>query len=110
MSLPYPEPDTIFTKLRCKYSLPGRKYDCRRIGKYLMDGKGFCAPHYDARWKALHPVLGQSHDWHRHVNRFTGAEDHYESCRRCGHIRQLEGLAQGPCDGVMPEIVLRGVA
>ncbi len=110
MSQPYPDPPRIKTKLRCKYSLPGRRYNCRSMGAYVLDGKGYCAPHYDATWKARNPVLGQQHDWHRHANRFTGAEDPYESCRRCGDVRQHEGLAQGPCGGVMPQIALRGAA
>ena len=107
MSLPYTPPTPIQTKLRCQFSLPGRHYNCRAVGKYLLDGKRYCASHYDTKWKVLNPELGQAHDWHFHKNRFTGEEDQYESCRRCMDVRVHEGLPQGPCRGVMPVITLR---
>lgn len=107
MSQPYPSPVAISTTVRCKFSMPGRKYDCRRVGKYVLDGKGYCAPHYDTTWKVCNPIYGQQHEWHFHVNHITGAVDKYESCRRCGNIRLHEGLPLIPCEGKMPRITLR---
>lgn len=107
MSQPYPSPVAIKTKLRCKFSLPGKRYNCRAIGKYVLDGKGYCAHHYDIAWKVLNQIYGQAHDWHVHVNRFTGIADNYPSCRRCGDIKVYDGLPQGTCGGVLPRIVLR---
>lgn len=105
--IPYPPPQAIKTKLRCKFSLPGIHYNCRAVGKYILGGKGYCAAHYDAVWRFKNPVYGQQHDWHLHVNQYTGETWPYETCRRCGDIRQREGLAQGPCKGHMPRIELR---
>lgn len=106
MSLPYPPPERVRTTKRCQFSLPGRRYDCRRVGAYVLNGKHYCAPHYDTTWKVQNPLYGQRHDWHTHVNKFTGQADKYETCRRCGVIRVYEGLPQRPCEGHMPEIVL----
>lgn len=110
MSLAYDPPSPTPTKLRCQFSLPGRKYDCRRVGLYHLDGKRYCAPHYDTSWKVANPIFGQAHEWHIHVNRFTGESDRYPTCRRCADIRPNDGLPLLPCDGKMPQITLRGVA
>ena len=104
---PYPEPERIATRLRCQFSLPGRRYDCRHIGHYVLNGKRYCATHYDTKWKFMNPIYGQQHDWHIHLNRFTGEADKYETCKRCGSVKQHEGLAQEPCYGKMPRITLR---
>ncbi len=92
---------------RCQYRLPGMHYNCRAVGKYELSGRFYCAHHHRIRERVENPELGQQHDWHRHVNRITGAVDTYESCRRCGNVRQREGLPQSPCPGKMPRIVLR---
>lgn len=105
--LPYPPPEAIKTKLRCKFSLPGMHYNCRAMGMFMLNGKGYCAQHYDTTWRTLYPQHGQQHDWHLHMNRYTGVPNHYETCRRCGHIRQRAGLPFSPCDGKMPEITTR---
>ena len=110
MTLPYKPPQRIKTKLRCKFSMPGRKYNCRNIGMFLLNGKGYCAMHYDTAWRVLNPEFGQAHDWHRHVNKFTGEAYPYDTCRRCTAIRYHEGLPQSPCRGKIPIIVLRGAA
>lgn len=110
MSFPYPPPDPIKTTKRCQFSLPGKHYDCRRIGKYVLDSKRYCACHYDTAWKVANPELGQTHEWHLRRNHITGVVYPYQTCKRCGYIRQHEGLPQGPCDGKMPQITLRGVA
>lgn len=109
MSLPYPSPDPIKTKLRCKFSLPGRKYDCRRLGKYLLNGIGYCAWHYDTAWDVQNPIIGQQHDWHVHVNHISGVADNFPTCRRCMEIKVHDGLPQGPCGGKMPVVTLRGI-
>ena len=106
MSLPYPAPPRVKTSKRCQFSMPGRHYNCRRVGAYVLNGKHYCAPHYDTSWKVQNPEYGQQHDWHVHANRFTGEADKYETCRRCGFIRVHDGLPQSPCRGVMPQIVL----
>jgi len=110
MNLPYDPPTPVPTKLRCQFSLPGKKYNCRHVGKYLLNGKRYCAHHYDTAWKVANPIYGQAHDWHIHVNRFNGVPDRYETCRRCADIRPYEGLPLLPCDGKMPQIVLRGAS
>jgi hypothetical protein len=107
MSLPYPAPEPIKTKRRCQFSMPGRKYDCRAIGKFLLDGKDYCAAHYDTAWKVANPVYGQQHEWHFHVNHLNGNVDPYPSCRRCGSVKQHEGLPQFPCRGSFGQITLR---
>lgn len=108
MALPYTPPERIKTTKRCKFSLPGRKYNCRALGRFLLGDKGYCAPHYDATWKATNPVYGQQHDWHIRKNHLTGEPWPYETCRICCDIRHLAGLAQDPCGGKMPTITLRG--
>jgi len=107
MSLPYPPPERIKTKRRCMFRLPHKRYDCRSLGVYILNGRGYCAAHYDTAWKVQNPVLGTAHDWHFHMNTCNGRLDPYESCRRCGEIRPHEGLPVNPCRGVMPRIVLR---
>lgn len=104
---PYTFPDWVKTKRRCMYRLPGMAYNCRSIGCFVLNGRGYCAHHYDVSWRTQNPEQGQAHLWHFHVNRFTGELDKYESCKRCGNIRQREGLPFTPCDGKMPTIELR---
>lgn len=106
MDQPYPSPVREKTNLRCQYSLPGKRYDCRQFGHYRLGVKRYCAPHYDAKWKALNPVFGTQHDWHIHINHLTGESWPYETCKRCGSIRLHEGLAQDPCRGFQAKIVL----
>lgn len=106
MALPYPAPEHIKTKLRCQFGMPGRRYDCRRVGHYVLDGKRYCAPHYDIAWKRENPEYGQQHDWHIHINRFNGEADKYETCRRCMAIKVHEGLPQCLCRGRQAEIRL----
>lgn len=101
----YPEP--IKTTRRCQFSLPGTHYDCRYLGKYILNGKGYCAPHYDTAWRMLNPEIGQQHDWHVHVNRFTGDRSPYPTCRICGSIKVHDGLPQALCRGTMPRITVR---
>lgn len=72
----------------------------------MLNGRAYCAHHYDVSWKAQNPVYGQQHEWHYRVNRINGQVDAYESCKRCGSVRQREGLPFTPCKGKMPEIVL----
>ena len=103
----YPSPTPVPTKKRCQFSPSGMMYDCRRVGKYILNGKRYCAPHYDTTWKVQNPIYGQSHDWRIHVHRFTGEASHYETCRRCGAIKVRDGLPQSPCRGVMPRIETR---
>ena len=100
MSLPYPPPEPIKTTLRCKFGLPGKRYDCRALGKYVLNGVGYCAWHFDTVWKVLNPVFGQAHDWYRR------ASNSYDTCRQCGDIRPHDSLPLSPCRGVMPEIRL----
>lgn len=109
MKPPYPIPVKQKTTRRCQYHLPGKRYNCRAVGHYVMEanGKRYCGPHYDAKWKFLNPEFGQQHDWHIHVNKFTGAPDRYPTCRRCGDIKVYDGIVQLPCRGVMPIIELR---
>lgn len=104
---PYPVPVAVKTKLRCKYSLPGIHYNCRAMGRFILGEKGYCAPHYDATWKAQNPVYGQQHEWHFRVNRFTGEKARCETCTKCGSIRLREGLAQSPCKGHFDQISVR---
>lgn len=104
---PYPEPLFVKSKKRCQFRMPKRAYNCRCIGHYDLNGRMYCAHHYDIAWKVSNPEYGQAHQWHFHVNRFTNAVDRYESCKRCGVIRQHEGLPVTPCDGLMPIIELR---
>lgn len=82
-------------------------YNCRRVAHYEHSGRLYCACHYDIAWKRDNPELGQAHLWHYHVNRFTGKSDVYETCHKCGAIRQREGLPWTPCDGKMPIVGLR---
>ena len=100
MGLPYPPPEAIKTTLRCKFGLPGKRYDCRALGKFVLNGVGYCACQYDMVWKILNPVFGQVHDWHRRGSSL------YDTCRRCSEIRPHEGLPVPPCRGVMPQIVV----
>jgi len=103
---PYPIPQAVKTKRRCMFRMPGRAYDCRAVGKYELDGRGYCASHYDTAWKVANPEYGQQHDWHFHVNRFTGEMDRYETCCRCSAVKVHDGLPQCPCRGRQAEIVL----
>lgn len=100
--LPYPPPAAIKTKLRCKFSLPGRKYNCRAMGKFIFNGKGYCAPHYDMTWKAQNPEYGQQHDW---MDRTVGNHT-YPVCTRCAAIKPHDGLPLSPCKGHLARIVL----
>jgi hypothetical protein len=96
---PYPSPEPIKgTKKRCQYSLPGRKYDCRRVGKYALGDKQYCAQHYDAKWRFENPEHGPQHDWWEYRG--------LPCCRICMAVKQYEGLPQGPCRG-RARIVLR---
>jgi hypothetical protein len=108
VSLPYPSPEPIKTKRRCQFSLPGQHYDCRRVGTYVLNSKGYCAPHYDTAWKVANPEIGQQHDWHIRKNHITGEPYPYPTCRRCGAIKVHDGLPQCVCRGKMPQITLRG--
>jgi len=100
MALPYVPPDPIPTTLRCQFSLPGRKYNCRCVGKFMLDGKRYCAPHYDIAWKVANPVYGQQHEW----KTVRGVE--WKACSRCAAVQQREGLPQEPCRGGLPTIRL----
>ena len=91
---------------RCQYRLPGMHYNCRAVGKYTLEDRVYCAHHHSIQFRVLNPQYGQQHDWHNHVNRFTGEVDKYESCRFCGSCKQREGLPQSPCSGPC-RIVLR---
>lgn len=102
MKSEYPIPIAIKTKLRCKFSLPGRKYNCRAMGKFVLNGKGYCAPHYDITWKTQNPVFGQHHEW---VDRTVGDKT-YPVCKRCAAIQQHAGLPQSPCAGHLARIRL----
>lgn len=106
---PYPIPIPVKTTLRCQFVLPGKRYNCRSVGKYVMDqdGRRYCGRHYDLRWKYLNPIVGQQHEWHFHVNHLNGEADRYECCKRCMMIRVYEGLPQMPCKGKMDRITLR---
>ena len=82
MSLPYPPPERVRTTKRCQFSLPGRRYDCRRVGAYVLNGKHYCAPHYDTTWKVQNPLYGQRHDWHAHVNKGDLAVNSQETAKK----------------------------
>jgi hypothetical protein len=99
VALPYPIPTEMPTKLRCQFSLPGRKYNCRHVGNYRLEGRRYCGAHYDSKWRALNPELGPQHDWHIRLNSHTGEPWPYETCRFCMSTKQHEGLPQGPCRG-----------
>ena len=103
---PYPIPTRIKTKLRCQYSIPGMHYNCRAIGCYDLNGKRYCGHHFDIQWHFLFPIYGQQHDWHFRINSMTGEKSLYESCRKCGSIKQRDGLPQMPCKGKLPTIRL----
>ena len=107
MSLPYSVPVAVKTKKRCQFSMPGRHYNCRAMGKYVMCGKGYCAPHYDATWKLANPIIGQQHDWHFRVDMVTGKQYEILTCRMCGAVKVHDGLPQLPCRGKLSRIVLR---
>lgn len=94
---PYPVPRAIKTKLRCKFSLTGKRYNCRCLGRFMLNGVGYCAAHYDTAWKVANPQYGQQHDWH--FKDLTDREDEWETCRRCGRVRPYEGLPVTPCKG-----------
>jgi hypothetical protein len=94
MSLPYPAPVRIKTKRRCMFRLPHMRYNCRALGVYVLNGRGYCIRHYDTAWKVQNPVLGTAHQW--------GGT----SCLRCGTIRLYDGLPVMPCPGRMPRIIL----
>jgi len=99
MSVPYPEP--VRTTKRCQYAMPGTwYYNCRRMGKYLLEDKGFCAPHFSWVWQVLHPVFGTQHDWEQRP--FMS----YETCAQCGTVKQHAGIPQDPCRGKVNKIVL----
>jgi len=95
-------PDPIATKKRCQFTLPNcaRYYDCRRMGKYVLDGKGFCAPHYKIAWELQHPLFGPQHVWELRKG------SPYETCTQCGTVRHHEGFPQDPCRGKLNRIVL----
>lgn len=104
---PFEFPIPEKTTKRCQYALPGMYYGCRRVGKYVLEENRYCASHYEARWLILHPVIGTAHDWHYHVNSLTLTLDAFLSCRRCGVVKNREGVYQSPCRGVLPRIELR---
>ena len=106
MSLLYPYPVSVKTTKRCQFGIPGKRYDCRCIGKYLLNGKCYCALHYDTVWKVTNPVYGTQHEWNLDDLRWREFVPH---CVRCGVIRVYEGLPQLPCRGKMPEIILSGI-
>ena len=91
----YPVPVAqLKSKTRCQYNL----YNCRCIGRYELEGKFYCASHYDAVWKWLNPVLGTCHDWEQRPGR------NYPTCRLCLAIKFVDGIAQGPCKGHQSQI------
>lgn len=90
---PYPVPRAIKTKLRCKFSVPGKRYNCRGVGRFVLNGVGYCAAHYDTAWRIANPEHGQQHDW------CFKEWARWEICRRCGSIRPYEGLPVTPCEG-----------
>ena len=94
--VPFPEP--VSTSLRCQFGLSGHRYNCRCVGKYLLHGKRYCAPHYRTAWLVANPVFGQAHDWRLWRDLVC--------CRRCGATKVHEGLPQEPCKGRMPQIRL----
>ena len=99
----YPWPVETKTKTRCAYHM----YNCRALGKYVLDGEGYCAAHYDAVWQWRNPILGTQHDWvpaMRPVG--VTATKLYECCSVCGTTKHLQGIAQGPCRGGQARIVL----
>lgn len=78
------------------------RYDCRALAKYELNGRFYCAAHYDAKWRFENPEHGPQHDW------VPAAVDNrpYHYCKLCLTIKVREGLAQGPCRGRC-KIVLR---
>lgn len=98
---PYPSPEAVRTDKRCAFKLAGSKYDCRAMGKYVLEGLGYCASHYDLAWRIANPKFGQQHEWG--PNKFLNCD----ACVKCGTIRSLEGLPFTPCRGHLPRIVLR---
>jgi len=90
---PYPAPQAIKTKRRCKFSLPKMRYDCRCMGRFVLDGVGYCAAHYDIAWRVANPEHGQQHEW------CFKEWARWEMCRRCGSIRPYDGLPFVPCNG-----------
>jgi len=107
MKLPYPPPRKEKTGKRCQFRLPGRRYDCRRVGCYVLSGRCYCAAHYDTAWMVENPEYGQQHKWHIRRNHITGEYYPYETCAVCGAIKVHQGLPQSPCDGKQPRITLR---
>ena len=99
--LPYPPPKAIKTKRRCKFSVPGQHYDCRCMGRFVLNGVGYCTAHYDMAWRIANPEYGQQHDWH------FKEWSRWEMCRRCGVIRPHEGLPVSLCRGHLAEITTR---
>lgn len=110
MEFPYPDPEFVKTKLRCQFSMPGRRYDCRSVGHYILNGRRYCGWHYDTAWKVQNPEFGQQHEWHTRVNKFTGVADPWPSCKQCGDIRVHDGLPQSKCRGKFDRIGLREAA
>lgn len=108
MSLPYSVPEASKTKKRCMFRMPGHAYNCRRLGKYVLNNRGYCAPHYDTTWRLFNPEYGQQHDWHYRVNHITGETYAFETCRRCAAVKVHDGLPQSPCAGKLAQIALRG--
>lgn len=105
MNLPYPTPTWVKTKRRCMFRMPGRAYNCRAIGAYVLNGRCYCAAHYDTAWKVANPIYGQQHDW-QWEKTFKKGDDMHECCALCGIGRPYDGLPLNPCDGKMPRIVL----
>lgn len=107
MSQPYDTPIRQKTGKRCQFSMPGRRYNCRCVGAYELNGRFYCAPHYDLSWKVQNPVIGQQHEWHVRMNGVTGKPYDYPTCKRCGVVQVYDGLPQEPCRGHLPRIGLR---
>jgi len=98
--LPYPAPQSTKTTLRCKFLLTRKRYNCRCLGRFMLNGVGYCAAHYDTAWRIANPEYGQQHDW-----RFKEWA-RWEMCRRCGSIRPYDGLPVNPCNGHAPMLDL----
>lgn len=97
MSLPYLRPVAEATHKRCQFSLTGKRQDCRRIGKYIFEGKRYCVPHYDVAWRIANPLFGTQHDFKLDL---TIAP--WPLCSRCGGIKPYDGLPISLCKGKKP--------
>lgn len=100
----YDLPERRKTTIRCKFSLPGKYYDCRRLGVYVLGAQGYCLPHYDVAWKVANPEQGPQHDFSRTM-KFQDKD--IPICVKCGSIKVHDGLPQCLCKGFHSKIVLR---